>query len=281
MKIEFKNYKTIIILLLVIVGLLSYSIWSSVKHFKNSKTISQQNTELAGLRKIAQTDPKILLQESKRETIVIPGDSVPYNVYHTQYIDRPTVDKATIQKIAVSDSTIRNLIAALDLKSKEIDKVNTLYTSTRAENLQLKQNVNNVYAYKDKYIYIEQDSNRLIKNIDIKGVLTLADYSKRKNIFTAKNYYTSALTDSPYLKIDSLSKVGRKQKETIFKLYVDNMYYNNFNGNNGFMVNTLNTEINTAGTFSWVLGTGIKTDMRNIEKIFVAGIRINLWRIKK
>lgn len=281
MKIEFKSYRTVIIVSLIIIVLISYGVWSSIKHFQNNKLISNQNIELANLRKIAQTDPKILLQEAKRETIKLAGDSIPYDVYHTQFIDKPTLDKESIQKIAVSDSTIRNLITALDLKSKDLERVNVLYTSTKAENIQLKQNSNKIYVYKDKYIDIEQDSNRLIKNINIKGALTLADYNKRKNIFAAKDYYTSALTDSPYLKLDSISKIGRKQKETIFKLYVDNMYYNNFKGNNGFMTNTLNAEINSSGTFSWVLGTGIRTDLKNIETIYVAGVRINLWRIKK
>lgn len=281
MKIEFKSYRTVIIVSLIIIALVSYGVWSSIKHYQNNKIIGKQNTELANLRKIAQTDPKILLQESKRETITIPGDSIPYDVYHTQFVDRPTVDKATMQRVAVSDSTIRNLITALDLRTKEVDKVTTLYTSSKAENLQLKQNSSKNYVYNDKYISIEQDSDRLIKNININGTLTLADYYKKKNIFASKDYYTSGLTDSPYLKLDSISKIGRKQKETVFKLYLDNMYYNNFQGNSGFMTNTLNAEINSSGTFSWVLGTGVRTDLKNIETIYVAGVRINLWRIKK
>lgn len=280
MKLEFKSQRTVIIMIIIILGLVAYSVWSSVKHFQNIKTISKQNTELANLRKIAQTDGSTLLQEAKRDTIMLPGDKVPYPVYHTQYIDKPSIDQEAMRKIAVSDSTIRNLVTALNLKTKEIDRVNTLYTSTKAENLQLKQNDNKSYVYKDKYIYIEQDSNRLVKNLDVKGALTLADYWKRKNIFAAKDYYTSAITDSPYLKLDSLSKVGRKQKETVFKLSLDNMYYNNFNMNGGFMTSTLNAEINGSGTLSWILGGGVKTNMVNIETIFVAGVRINIWRIK-
>ena len=281
MKIEFKSQRTVIVLILIILALIGYSVWSSMKHFQNSKTISQQNTELANLRKIAQTDGGILLQEAKKDTIMLPGDKVPYPVYHTQYIDKPTVDKETMKKVAVSDSTIRNLVTALNLKTKEIDKVTTLYTSTKAENLQLKQNDNKTYVYRDKFIYIEQDSNRLVKNLDIKGGLSLTDYWKRKNLFASRDYYTSTLTESPYLKVDSISKVGKKQRETVFKLYVDNMYYNNFNMNGGFMTNTLNAEINGAGTFTWIFGSGIKTNMVNVETIFVSGIRINLWRIKK
>lgn len=281
MKIEFKSQKTVIVLILIILALIGYSVWSTMKHFKNNKVISQQNTELANLRKIAQTDGGILLQEAKKDTIMLPGDKVPYPVYHTQYVDRPTIDNETMKKIAVSDSTIRNLITALNLKTKEIDRVTTLYTSTKTENLQLKQNINKSYVYKDKYIYIEQDSNRLIKILDIKGSLSLTDYWKRKNLFASRDYYTSTLTDSPYLKIDSISKIGKKQKQTVFKLSLNNMYYNNFNMNNGFITNTLNAEINGAGTFTWIFGGGIKTNMVNVETIFVSGIRINLWRIKK
>lgn len=281
MKIEFKNRRAVIILIITLLALIAYSVWSSIRHFQNSKTISKQNVELANLRKIAQTDPKILLQQAKRETIMLPGDSIPYPVYHTQYVDKPLLDKETIQKIAVSDSTIRNLVTALELKTKEIERVSTLYTTTRAENLQLKLGTNKDYVYKDKYVSIEQDSNRLIKNLSVKGSLTLADYYKRKNIFASKDYYTSALTDSPYLKLDSMSKIGRKQKETIFKLSLDNMYYNNFNGNAGFMTNTLNTEFNGSGTFAWVIGAGIKSDLKYMETIYVAGVKINLWRIKR
>lgn len=281
MKIEFKNKRTVIIFILIMLALIAYSVWSSFKHFQNGKMISKQNVELANLRKIAQTDGGTLLKESKRDTLWLPGDKVPYPVFHTQYIDKLAVDNETMKKIAVSDSTIRNLISALNLKTKEVDRVTTLYTSTKAENLQLKQNDNKTYVYKDKFIYIEQDSNRLVKNLDIKGGLSLADYWKRKNLFASRDYYTSTITDSPYLKIDSLSKVGRKQRETVFKLSLDNMYYNNFNMNSGFMTNTLNAEINSSGTFAWFLGGGIKTNMVNVETIFVAGIRINLWRIKK
>lgn len=281
MKIEFKNRKTVFILLFIIAALLAYSIWSTKKHFEHSETITQQKTELSNLRKIAQTSPNEILQEVKAETIYLPGDSIPYPVYHTQYIDKPLVDKETMKKVAVSDSTIRNLISALDLKTREIDRVTTLYTSTKAENLQLKQDATKNYVYRDRYITIEQDSNRIIKNIDFNNALTLADYYKRKNVFAAKQYYTSAVTSSPYFKVDSISKIGRKQKETVFQLFVDNKYYNNFKFNDGFMTNTLNAEINGSGTLSWIVGSGIKTNMQYVETIFVAGMKVNLWRIKK
>lgn len=280
MKIEIQSKRTIIILILLLLTLVAYSVWSSVKHFQNTKVISKQNVELANLRKIAQTDGSTLLQEAGRDTIFLPGNN-PYPIYSVRYIDRPFVDKETIKRLAISDSTIRNLATALDLKAKEINRVTTLYTSTKAENLQMKQNENKNYVYRDKYVYIEQDSNRLVKNINFQGALSLTDYWKRKNLLSSKDYYTSATTVSPYLVVDSLSKVGIKQKETVFKLSLDNMYYNDFDFKNGFMTNTLNAELNSSGTFSWIIGAGVKTNLINVETIFVSGVRINLFRIKK
>lgn len=290
MKIEFKNKNTVLILVLIIALLIAYAVWSTVKHVQHNALIRSQNTELANLRSISTIDSNTVLKELKKDTIMLPGDSIPYPVYHTQYVDRPTVDRATMKKIAVSDSTVRNLVAALDLKAREINRVTTLYTTTRAENLQLKKDVvTKQIVYRDKYVNIDIDSNLIAKNITFKGDVTLGDYYKKRNFFSPKEYYTSTLTDSPYLKLDSLAKVGRKQKETVFSMYVDNrisLPFSYTNSNTSFgsptFSSTLNAEVNNSGTFAGYLGAGVSTN--NYEKlgfIIVAGVKINLWRIKR
>lgn len=290
MKLEIKNNKILFILIGIIGLLIAYAIWSTTKSVKLFKENKKHLTELANLRKISAIDPSTLLEEISTDTIMLPGDSIPYPIYHTKYKDRLVVDKGAMNKIAVSDSTIRNLTTALDLKVRDLNRVTTLYTTTRAENIQLRKDVNTKQiVYRDRYVDIDIDSNLVAKQIAFKGNLTLGEYTQRKNIFSPKVYYTSAITDSPYLKLDSLSKVGRKQKETVFSLYVDNrvgLPFSYTNNNTSFgnptFSSTLNAEVNNSGTFSGYLGAGVSTNnYENLGFIAVGGVKINLWRIKK
>lgn len=267
---------------IILLGLLiSYSILLTRNHIKLKKDMNVTLKNLSDLRKITSTTPTIKLQEVLRDTVKLPGDSIP--IYYTKYIDKPYLDKNTLDKIAISDTTINKLLKALDLKTKEVNNITTLYTSTRAENLKLKENDNKLFEYRDRYITLTiDDTNKVVKNINIKNDLSLVDHWYRKWFLSPKRYYTSIATESPYLNIDSINKIRKQQPITKFSMYLDNRYYNNLNKfNDGFMLSTINAEINPDNTLSFYGGVGIKTNMVYIETIMVAGVKINLWRIKR
>ena len=288
MNIQFKNAKTVWILLAILAACIAYMIWSTMKHFQHNRTIKEQNIELANLREIAQTNPTSLIK-TKEEVIMLPGDSIPYPIYHTKYLDKPGLSKSDMKKIAVADLTVRNVLKTLDIKAKEVERFTTLYTTTRAENLQLKQDLAKNFVYKDKYIYIEQDTNRVVKTIDVKGNISITDYYKKPNLIAPKTYYTSLITTSPYLKLDSINKIGREQRSTVFSMYVDNRVAlpvtkglnTNISMGEPIFTSTLNFELNNHKLFSGYIGAGIMAQYEYVGFTAIGGVKVNLWRIKK
>lgn len=280
-----KVEKKIKVIGLLLVGLLlGYGIYITKIYLQTRKELKTANINMADMRKIISTKTKINLEEVLSEPIYLPGEDVP--VYHTKYLSNPDVDKETAKRLVISDSTINYLVNALKLKSQEVKQITNLYTTIKAENLKLAQNKGNnknEYTYEDEYISLAiNDSTKSLTHFNIKNDLALVNYYKKKNIFGRKVYYTSALTRSPYLRLDSIKSITKEQPITRFLMNLDTRYYNTFKNNDmGFMVSTLNLELNTDKTFSYSIGAGIKTNMEYIQTVYMAGFKINIWRIKK
>lgn len=280
--------KRFIIIAALLFGLLlSYSIFITRYSFKKAAKYDEVNKELAELRKITSIKPDINLPNLLKDTLYLPGEVQ----YVNKYLDRKEVNKKEFKNIAVSDTTMNRLIAALDLKNKEITNVTQLYTNTKVENLQLKQLVDNhkEYEYKDKFAYISvNDSLKKLNKLEFKADIRLINSSEKSNFLAPKRSYTYAATNSPYLKIDSLNQHRVKSPVTVFSMFLDNrvsipfaVKEKQFNLNNPLLTTTLNAEINNSGLISGYIGGGILAGYQYVGYIVQGGIKINLWRINR
>lgn len=279
--------KFIIIAALLFGLLLSYSVFITKSNFERAAEYNKVSNELAELRRITSVKPNISLPNILKDTLYLPGEIQ----YVDKYLDRKEISKKEFKNVAVSDTTMNRLIAALDLKTKEITNVTQLYTNTRAENLQLKQLVNNhkEYEYRDRFAYINiNDSLKKLNKLEFKADLRLVNSSERSNFLAPKRFYTYATTNSPYLKIDSLNQHRIKSPVTVFSMFLDNRVsvpfaakQKQFNFNNPLLTTTLNAEINNSGLISGYIGGGVLVGYQYVGYIVQGGMKINLWRIRR
>lgn len=263
--------------------LLGSLIFAIVKTYTITSEKNEIATQLRNLRQITSTSVSVNLKEVlKRDTIVIQKEGSVVEIFRNKYVDNPELKRQLVKQQLFSDSTINNLRTALNLKEKQINEISILHTRSVVENKQLKAGKNNIYSYKDQWLTIEyDDSIKAAKTIQLKADLGLVNNWERKNLFYPKRYYTQVTSNSPYFNIDSIKSIKRKSPSTVFSMYIDNRYYNNFDMNNGFMINTLNVELNNQRTVSFLGGVGFETNTQYINPIWTAGLKINLWRIKK
>lgn len=263
--------------------LLGSLIFAIVKTYTITSEKNEIATQLRNLRQITSTPVSVNLKEVlKRDTIVIQKEGSVVEIFRNKYVDNPELKRQLVKQQLFSDSTINNLRTALNLKEKQINEISILHTRSIVENKQLKAGKNNIYSYKDQWLTIEyDDSIKAAKTIQFKADLGLVNNWERKNFFYPKRYYTQVTSNSPYFNIDSIKSIKRKSPSTVFSMYIDNRYYNNFDMNNGFMINTLNVELNNQRTVSFLGGVGFETNTQYINPIWTAGLKINLWRIKK